>query len=176
MGDGTFVPDGEVTYAQVCVMLVNAMNYQDDAEYYGGYPNGYIKVAGMSDLEITKNAPGAADVASDRGVVIKMVYNALLGQYKEINGYENGAPTYKANGTLAKAKFDVIDKKGVLTATSKTSVSSTDVQDGQIEIVSDEDDEAKLFDCDLTGLEVTLLKRLHITTRKTAVLHQKFLQ
>lgn len=33
------------------------MNYQDDAEYYGGYPNGYIKVAGMSDLEITKNAP-----------------------------------------------------------------------------------------------------------------------
>ena len=37
-------------------MLVNAMNYQDDAEYYGGYPNGYIKVAGMSDLEITKNA------------------------------------------------------------------------------------------------------------------------
>lgn len=70
-----------------------------------------------------------------------MVYNALLGQYKEINGYENGAPTYKANGTLAKAKFDVIDKKGVLTATSKTSVSSTDVQDGQIEIVSDEDDE-----------------------------------
>lgn len=160
MGDGTFVPDGEVTYAQVCVMLVNAMNYQDDAAYYGGYPNGYIKVAGMSDLEITKNAPGAADVASDRGVVIKMVYNTLLGQYKEINGYENGAPTYKANGTLAKAKFDVIDKKGVLTATSKTSVSSTDVQDGQIEIVADEDDEAKLFDCDLTGLEDYLAQKI----------------
>lgn len=160
MGDGTFVPDGEVTYAQVCVMLVNAMNYQDDAAYYGGYPNGYIKVAGMSDLEITKNAPGAAEVASDRGVVIKMVYNTLLGQYKEINGYENGAPTYKANGTLAKAKFDVIDKKGVLTATSKTSVSSTDVQDGQIEIVADEDDEAKLFDCDLTGLEDYLAQKI----------------
>ena len=53
------------------------------------------------------------------GVVIKMVYNALLGQYKEINGYENGAPTYKANGTLAKAKFDVIDKKGCLLYTSR---------------------------------------------------------
>lgn len=63
MGDGTFVPDGEVTYAQVCVMLVNAMNYQDDAEYYGGYPNTVIlRLLGMSDLEITKNAPGAADV------------------------------------------------------------------------------------------------------------------
>lgn len=160
MGDGTFVPDGEVTYAQVCVMLVNAMNYQDDAEYYGGYPNGYIKVAGMSDLEITKNAPGAADVASDRGVVIKMVYNALLGQYKEINGYENGAPTYKANGTLAKAKFDVIDKKGVLTATSKTSISSTNLQSGQIEILADEDKSAKVFDCDLTDLEDYLAQKV----------------
>ena len=175
MGDGTFVPDGEVTYAQVCVMLVNAMNYQDDAEYYGGYPNGYIKVAGMSDLEITKNAPGAADVASDRGVVIKMVYNALLGQYKEINGYENGAPTYKANGTLAKAKFDVIDKKGVLTATSKTSVSSTDVQDGQIEIVSDEDDEAKLFDCDLTGLEDYLAQKVTYYYKENSGLTPKVL-
>lgn len=175
MGDGTFVPDGEVTYAQVCVMLVNAMNYQDDAEYYGGYPNGYIKVAGMSDLEITKNAPGAADVASDRGVVIKMVYNALLGQYKEINGYENGAPTYKANGTLAKAKFDVIDKKGVLTATSKTSVSSTDVQDGQIEIVSDEDDEAKLFDCDLTGLEDYLAQKITYYYKENSGLTPKVL-
>lgn len=175
MGDGTFVPDGEVTYAQVCVMLVNAMNYQDDAEYYGGYPNGYIKVAGMSDLEITKNAPGAADVASDRGVVIKMVYNALLGQYKEINGYENGAPTYKANGTLAKAKFDVIDKKGVLTATSKTSVSSTDVRDGQIEIVSDEDDEAKLFDCDLTGLEDYLAQKITYYYKENSGLTPKVL-
>lgn len=175
MGDGTFVPDGEVTYAQVCVMLVNAMNYQDDAEYYGGYPNGYIKVAGMSDLEITKNAPGAADVASDRGVVIKMVYNALLGQYKEINGYENGAPTYKANGTLAKAKFDVIDKKGVLTATSKTSVSSTDVQDGQIEIVSDDDDEAKLFDCDLTGLEDYLAQKITYYYKENSGLTPKVL-
>ena len=142
-------------------------------EYYGGYPNGYIKVAGMSDLEITKNAPGAADVASDRGVVIKMVYNALLGQYKEINGYENGAPTYKANGTLAKAKFDVIDKKGVLTATSKTSVSSTDVQDGQIEIVSDEDDEAKLFDCDLTGLEAVSYTHLQRQQRLLPVQRQQ---
>ena len=77
---------------------------------------------------------------------------------------------------MAKAKFDVIDKKGVLTATSKTSVSSTDVQDGQIEIVSDDDDEAKLFDCDLTGLEDYLAQKITYYYRKTAVLHQKFLQ
>ena len=32
MGDGTFQPDGEVTYAQVIVMLVNAMKMLSDSE------------------------------------------------------------------------------------------------------------------------------------------------
>ena len=122
-----------------------------------------LKVAGMSDLEITKERTGCGRRylrpwrSYQRWCIMHFLVNT-----KEINGYENGAPTYKANGTLAKAKFDVIDKKGVLTATSKTSVSSTDVQDGQIEIVSDEDDEAKLFDCDLTGLEDYLAQKDYI--------------
>ena len=153
MGDGTFVPDGDVTYAQVVVMLVNAMNYQDDAEYYGGWPNGYLKAAALSDLDLLKNAPGVVDEATDRGVVIKMVYNALLGQYKEINGYENGAVVYKAKGTLAKAKFDVIDKKGVLLGTSKTSITNTDLQENQVEIQEDKAEKAEVFDCSLKGLE-----------------------
>ena len=76
---------------------------------------------------------------------------------------------------MAKAKFDVIDKKGVLTATSKTSVSSTDVQDGQIEIVSDEDDEAKLFDCDLTGLEDYLAQKITYYYKENSGLTPKVL-
>lgn len=67
------------------------------------------------------------------------------------------------------------DKKGVLTATSKTSVSSTDVQDGQIEIVSDEDDEAKLFDCDLTGLEDYLAQKITYYYKENSGLTPKVL-
>lgn len=160
MGDGTFMPDGDVLYAQVLVMLVNALNYKDDAMYYGGYPNGYLKIAGSSDLELIKNAPGEALVASERGVVIKMVYNALLAQYKEITSYDSGNPVYSSKGTLAKAKFDLIDKKGVLTATSKTSISDTELQDGQIEIVDDDEDEAVIFDCKLKGLEDYLAQKI----------------
>ena len=125
------------------------MNYQNDAEYYGGWPNGYLKAAALSDLDLLKNAPGVVDEATDRGVVIKMVYNALLGQYKEINGYENGAVVYKAKGTLAKAKFDVIDKKGVLLGTSKTSITNTDLQENQVEIQEDKAEKAEVFDCSL---------------------------
>lgn len=175
MGDGTFMPDGDVLYAQVIVMLVNALNYKQDAEYYGGYPNGYIKTAGMSSLNLIKNAPGEALVASERGVVIKMVYNALLADYKEITSYENGSPVYSSKGTLAKAKFDLIDKKGVLTATSKTSISSTEAQAGRIEIVDDETDEANIFDCNLTGLEDYLAQKITYYYRENSGLSPEVL-
>lgn len=164
MGDGTFQPDGNVTYAQVIVMLVNALNYQQDAEYYGTngghWASGYIKVANLSDLDLLKNAPGSNDVASERGVVIKMVYNALLAQYKEITSYSNGLPVYSSNGTLAKAKFDLIDKKGVLLGTSKTTISGSDLADNQIEILGDDDEKSEVFDCSLTGLEDYLAQKV----------------
>ncbi|MGN0107435.1 MAG: S-layer homology domain-containing protein, partial [Hominilimicola sp.] len=163
MGDGTFVPDGDVTYAQVVVMLVNAMNYQDDANYFTNgthWASGYMKAAASTDLDLLKNAPGELDVATDRGVVIKMVYNALLGQYREISGYENGGVTYSAKGTLAKAKFDVIDKKGILIGTSKTTIGNKDLSDGQIEIQEDKAEESEVFDCSLKDLEDYIAQKI----------------
>ena len=158
MGDGTFAPDGEVTYAQVMVMLVNALNYKQDAAYYGGWQAGYVKVAG--ELDLLKNAPGSNDVASERGVVIKMVYNALLADYKDIVKYENGAPVYEAKETLSEAKFDLIEKKGVLLGTAKTTVSGSDIQDGHIEILPDEESSSVLYACELTGLEDYLAQKV----------------
>lgn len=151
MGDGTFAPDGEVTYAQVMVMLVNALNYKQDATYYGGWQTGYVKVAG--ELNLLKNAPGNNDVASERGVVIKMVYNALLADYKEISKYENGTPVYESKETLSEAKFDLIEEEGVLMGTSKTSVSGSKIQDGHISILPDDATKTVLYACDLAGLD-----------------------
>lgn len=153
MGDGTFAPDAEVTYAQVMVMLVNAMNYKEDADYYGGWQQGYIKEAG--EIGLLKNAPGSADVASDRGVVIKMVYNALLADYKEVRTYdEYGQPKYSTDKTLAEVKFDVIEAKGMLIGTEKTSLRG-DVQEGQllIDMKDGKDVTAETYDTILTGLE-----------------------
>ena len=172
MGDGTFAPDGNVTYAQIATMIVRAMNYTMDAEYNGGWPNGYMKVANTADLNLFKNAPGSNDVASDRGVVIKMVYNALLGMYKEITGYENNSPVYTANRTLAEAKFNLIEEKGVLLGTTKTSISSTELDENQVEIeyeVEDSDEkEAKVFDCSLTGLEEYLAQKITFYYKENA--------
>ena len=164
MGDGTFLPDGEVTYAQVIVMLVNALNYKNDAMYYGGWQQGYIKVAGSSELDLLKNASGSNDVAADRGLVIKMVYNALFADYKQITGYENGGPKYevkKNEENLANAKFDIIDEKGVLVATSKTSSDPTiSVQAGEVAIKKNGSDKAETYLTSLTDIEDMLAQKV----------------
>ena len=148
MGDGTFQPDGNVTYEQVAKMIVCAMNFGETGEYYGGYPNGYLKAA--ADMNITKNAAGTTGVASERGVVIKMVYNALLADYNEPNGTEYGKPVFKAERTLAEYAFDVKEDKGILLGTSTTSLTGKDLLDGQVMI------DEQIYSTDLKDLDSIL--------------------
>lgn len=171
MGDGTFAPDGDVTYAQVLVMLVNALNYTYEAEMQGGWNgNGYLAQADI--LGLTKSVTGVSEVPSTRGEVIKMVYNSLLADYKDIKSYVNGAPTYAAEETLAEAKFEVIESKGTLMATSKTTLTDTKMQENQIQIkdskeVKDED-QIKTYDCTLTGLEEYLAQKITFYYRENS--------
>lgn len=151
MGDGTFNPDGNVQYEQVAKMIVCAMNYHDTADYYGGYPNGHLKVA--SDLNITKNAIGNTGVASERGVVIKMVYNALLADYNEPNGTEYGQPVYKAERTLAEYAFDVKEEKGILLGTATTTLTGKDIQTGHVAIKTTGEEDVVTYITDLKGLD-----------------------
>lgn len=157
MGDGTFMPDGNVTYAQVCVMLVRALNYEEEAEQYGGWPNGYLNIA-SGVLDITDNASGQSEVAAERGLVIKMVYNALVGPYKERVGYGAlGQSEYNTNKTLAESRFDVKKGKGVLKATATTTLTDAKLLAGQLLIDVDDDslddDEGTLYTTDLTNVD-----------------------
>ena len=49
-GNGKFGPEDTVTYAQAITMVVRAMNLEEYAIEAGGYPNGYISVAGDKGL------------------------------------------------------------------------------------------------------------------------------
>ena len=82
-------------------MLVCAMNFGDQAELSGGYPNGYIAVA-SNNLSLLTSATSSIGSVADRGLIIKLAYNALMGPYNEFRTDENGNPTYVSNETLAK--------------------------------------------------------------------------
>lgn len=147
MGDGSFLPDGNVMYEQVAKMIVCALGFDTDAKLDGGYPDGYLRV--VNNLDINEHAEGAKGVVAERGTVIKLVYNALLTKMNEIAGTDsNGNVVYNATRTLAKIKFGVIDAKGILTATAKRSiVSGTELKDNQVLI------DGAIYETELTGLE-----------------------
>lgn len=76
MGDGTFAPMDQVTYAQMCVMLTTITGYGDYAGKQGGYPTGYTTMAAATG--INKGVNVGNDTALTRGQVAQMLYNALV--------------------------------------------------------------------------------------------------
>lgn len=155
MGDGTFAPDGDVLYEQALKMIVCGMNYGAEAEYKGGYPEGYLAVA-ASNLSLIDGVKSARGAAAERGEIIKMVYNALIGPYNDVKETDEfGNLVYEAKETLAKAKFNVHEDKGLLTGTNKTAITATKPAKGQITI----DGETYLSDLedidDLIANEIT---------------------
>lgn len=146
--DGTFQPDGNVTTVQVWKMLVCAANFGTEAEYNGGWPSGYANVAN-SRMDLNNGvAPSDMNAGAERGNVIKMVYNALLAPFNQPTGTENGMIKYEAEFTWAKTKFNVVEARGLLSATSTTSMSSEQKpQTGYIYI-----DDTQ-YACDLTNID-----------------------
>lgn len=156
MGDGTFNPDGDVQYEQAVKMVVCGMNYDYDAQIRGGYPEGYISVASVN-LKLLNGLNAKRGTAIERGEIIKMVYNALLGPYHKITAYaDNGAPIYDTDDdeTLAKAKFDVYEEKGLLTGTSNISITSSKPTDGQITI------DGQTFLCSIPEIDDYVAKKV----------------
>jgi len=76
MGDGTFAPDANVTYAQIVKMLVAALGYESAANIAGGYPNGYLQTG--NQIGVTEGVAGvSADTNVTRAQVAQLIANAL---------------------------------------------------------------------------------------------------
>lgn len=75
--DGTFKPGNNVTYAEMAVMIVNAMDQKDLVS--GKWDEGYMAVAkdkGYLDNTVKVDAKDDVSVPATRGNVAIMVYNA----------------------------------------------------------------------------------------------------
>lgn len=75
-GDGTFGPEDPVTYEQAIKMLVCALGYAPMfADVKDAYPTSYMAQA--NTLGMTVGAAGKIGDKATRGVVAKLIYNAL---------------------------------------------------------------------------------------------------
>lgn len=131
MGDGTFAPDANVTFAQATTMLVRATGYESRA-CLTAWPTGYLSYG--SQLGITTGVSGEVgnDTEVNRGQVAQLIDNAIVDapllvedkltqdvwgnpvwEYKQMNGRGEGYDTLLIN------KHDAYKVYGTVTATRK---------------------------------------------------------
>lgn len=75
MGDGTFAPDAELTFAQLVKMVVVALGYEPLAAELGEWPGNYITAA--SQIKLTKGIAGSADATITRATTARVLFAAL---------------------------------------------------------------------------------------------------
>jgi hypothetical protein len=114
MGDGTFAPNSNVTFAQATTMLVRTAGYEVWAKAQG-YPQGYMSYG--SQLEITKGVNVDNNTELNRGQVAILIDNTLDAPILKVTSYEVAAngesvPKYtKMDGSNS----DYPDKQTILT-------------------------------------------------------------
>ncbi|MBQ3225659.1 MAG: S-layer homology domain-containing protein, partial [Clostridia bacterium] len=74
-GDGKFDPDAPVKYDEAIKMIVVALGYEPMAAKKGGYPTGYMVVAGNNGITDGVKLAGGAN--APRAIVAQLVYKAL---------------------------------------------------------------------------------------------------
>lgn len=132
-GDGTFRPNDQVKYEEAVKMVVAALGY--NKEYVmkqGGWPTGYLVIA--TQAEVTKGLSVTAGEPAYRGVVAKLVYQALTAPMMVLSTYDDdGKATYKAdaNSTLLGTKLNIAKVTGFVSANNISALegSETDSTD-----------------------------------------------
>ena len=147
MGDGTFAPEANVTYAQIVKMLVSAIGYDSLGQTNGGYPTGYLSVASSFGMTDGISNPGANEEVS-RALVAQLIDNALDTPVMEIKEWVNGQPTYQIkNGTgkdwqtVLTEKWNIYSVEGRVTGTHKTGACDDDQVKLTVEVAKNFDDQ-----------------------------------
>lgn len=131
--DGTFGPDEDVTYEQAVKMVMCAINYEDYAKPYGGYPDGYLKIA--NDEDITDHVSGKVGEAITRRNIAKLVYNSLTAPYPVATGVSSGNIEYTKSSdvTILSELRDMYYLEGTITAAPGKSIDlSMEIKQQQI--------------------------------------------
>ncbi|WFD10518.1 S-layer homology domain-containing protein [Tepidibacter hydrothermalis] len=73
--EGVFDPEAPVKYEEAVTMIVRALGYEPAAKAKGGYPNGYLVIAGQED--ISDDVKGTIGASAPRGIVAQLMDNSL---------------------------------------------------------------------------------------------------
>ena len=148
MGDGTFEPDTQITYAQFVKMLVAALGYNPQAAESGEWPGNYLSVA--KDIKLTTGFTIQANDPVKRSDIAKLAYAALTIPKMEKNGvgvnavYAPGDNLILDDLGLAKVKgsFNTVNNGKITISTGKICIA----ENGKYVENSIEEDESVVLD------------------------------
>lgn len=133
--DGTFAPSETVTYEQAVKMLIVALGYGYYAEQKGGYPTGYLVLASQNGL--IKNIQGEMNQPVKRGIVTKLVFNALDIDLMMQTSFGDESQNYSVvkDKNLLTEYLHITKKTGIVTANSETNIYGNALpRDGEVAI------------------------------------------
>lgn len=121
-------PNDAITLSEAVTILLNCAGYSQMAATQGGYPQGYLSIAGQNNL---LDGIGKTDEATlTKTETAQLLYNALL-MYPMV--FENN--TYgKDDETLIERIYNVSAVSGVITGYEKTDLYDHELNDGYVEI------------------------------------------
>jgi len=121
---GTFRPDDKVTFAEAATILVRVLGFEPSAQASGGFPTGYLVVAGQNNL-LKGGVSAGTNAPATRGMVAMMTYNSLTTNLMERTGYGTDEQYEVVDKTLLKDKLDVTKVFGQVVANSESTLTGT---------------------------------------------------
>ncbi len=130
-GDSKFYPDENITFEQAVKVMVCITGFQPYAESRGGYPAGYVNIAGEN--KIIRNIAVEGSTALTRGQIAQLLFDTMHADMLKGSGtIKSGYETLSKEGSLMDAFSDYADEKGIVASVRGTSIdqqSGTDDKD-----------------------------------------------
>lgn len=134
---GTFRPDDKVTFAEAATILDRVLGFEPSAQSSGGFPTGYLVVAGQNNL-LKGGVSAGANESATRGMVAMMTYNSLTTNLMERTGYGSTEQYEVVDKTLLKNKLDVTKVFGQVVANSESTLTgASSLREDEVQIKVD---------------------------------------
>ncbi len=135
-GNSLFRPDDDITINEAVKIMISIMGYDTMAQYQGGYPDGYLAIAGslgITDNVITDNG------YINRGNVMKLLINCFEVNPVEID-IDKGVPGVSVNedSTVLAELAGIYKLEGYVNANSDYAISGGTANKGYIRVGNEE--------------------------------------
>lgn len=130
--DGTFRPEGNISYDEAVAVMVKVLGYGAKATAKGGYPNGFKIVANEIRLSEGFSADNYSSLTCDE--ICKLIYNSLfVAMAEQISFGESVEYNSDKGNTLLNTYLDMDYSEGILSDNSLSSLTGqTNIKSGAI--------------------------------------------